>query len=225
MVDIINTPNGRERLLQLGARMVPALSDGEKVIVAQDLDQVARFIGLESAGLETLAPDVLYRKWLKVLRIAQRYDRQMTNELIAKSATHNRPRPIRLLCHHVFRIGEAYLECLEGAPYSNKHASKVLEDGTFTTGEELARYGEDVITRLDKWWSSVEDKSLRGCRQDIPIFYGRITAHQLLERCTWHSAQHTRQLADVLQRNGITPDGELTKEDLAGLPMPERLWE
>lgn len=205
--------------------MVPALSDGKKVIVAQDLDQVARFIGLEDAGLEPLPPDILFPKWIKVLRTAQRYDRQMSRELIAKCATDNRPRPLRGLCHHVFRIGDAYLECLAGTEYSNNHSSKELEDGTFTTGDELAGYGEEVIERLEKWWNGLADKSLRGCRQDIPISYGKITAHQLLERCTWHSAQHTRQLADILQRNGITPDGSLGREDLAGLPMPERIWE
>jgi hypothetical protein len=47
----------------------------------------------------------------------------------------------------------------------------------------------------------------------------------LFERSTWHSAQHARQLLAVLDRLGIEPDGRLTKEDLAGLPLPERLFE
>jgi len=29
----------------------------------------------------------------------------------------------------------------------------------------------------------------------------------------------------VLERMGIQPDGPLTAADLAGLPLPERLWE
>jgi hypothetical protein len=29
----------------------------------------------------------------------------------------------------------------------------------------------------------------------------------------------------VLERMGIQPDGPLTTADLAGLPLPERLWE
>jgi hypothetical protein len=49
--------------------------------------------------------------------------------------------------------------------------------------------------------------------------------HMLLERSTWHSAQHSRQLIAVLERFGIEPDGRLTPQDLAGLPLPERLWE
>jgi len=49
--------------------------------------------------------------------------------------------------------------------------------------------------------------------------------HQLFERSTWHSAQHTRQLTAVLERFGIEPNGRLSAEDLAGLPLPEGLWE
>jgi hypothetical protein len=49
--------------------------------------------------------------------------------------------------------------------------------------------------------------------------------HQLLERSTWHPAQHARQLMAVLEGFGIAPDGPLSAEDLAGLPLPERLWE
>ena len=47
----------------------------------------------------------------------------------------------------------------------------------------------------------------------------------VFERSTWHSAQHARQLIHVLERFGIEPDGRLTAEDLAGLPLPERLFE
>ncbi|MND04458.1 hypothetical protein D3C83_247310 [compost metagenome] len=47
----------------------------------------------------------------------------------------------------------------------------------------------------------------------------------VFERSTWHSAQHSRQLADVLERFNIQPDRKLTPQDLAGLPLPERLYE
>jgi hypothetical protein len=49
--------------------------------------------------------------------------------------------------------------------------------------------------------------------------------HQLLERSTWHSAQHVRQLIAVLERFGIEPAGRLIAADFAGLPLPEGLWD
>jgi hypothetical protein len=59
----------------------------------------------------------------------------------------------------------------------------------------------------------------------VKTFFGPQALHMLYERSTWHSAQHTRQLAAVLERFDIKPDHPLTPEDLAGLPLPERLWE
>ena len=49
--------------------------------------------------------------------------------------------------------------------------------------------------------------------------------YMLYERSTWHSAQHARQLIHVLERNGIEPNQRLSADDLAGLPLPERLFE
>jgi hypothetical protein len=59
----------------------------------------------------------------------------------------------------------------------------------------------------------------------VPTSYGEQELHEVFERSTWHSAQHVRQLGAVLERFGIPPEGRLTKEDLQGLPLPERIWE
>lgn len=48
---------------------------------------------------------------------------------------------------------------------------------------------------------------------------------ELLKRCTWHSAQHARQIIAVLERLGIAADGPLATQDYAGLSMPAGLWE
>jgi len=46
-----------------------------------------------------------------------------------------------------------------------------------------------------------------------------------LERTTWHSGQHVRQLVMVLEMLGIEPDRPPTKENFAGLPMPDKVWD
>ena len=85
-----------------------------------------------------------------------------------------------------------------------------------------ARYGEGVILRLQQWWDCLADKS---CRQAVQTFFGMQPVHMLFERSTWHCAQHARQLIAVLERFGIEPDARLSAEDLAGLPLPDGLWE
>jgi hypothetical protein len=220
---VANDPGGREKLLALGVRNVPVVSRGENYVFGQNLEDVAEFVGLQGTGHKPLPPEQLIRKWILALRATQRYLRQLPAERMEENVIANRPRSIRLLGHHVFRIGEAFLEsALNGVEYSIGHANKPPADGTFTTGAEIAGYGEEVIGRLQQWWDGVQDKSL-GFK--IKTYYGMQPMHTVFERSTWHSAQHARQLIHVLERYGIEPDGRLTPQDLAGLPLPERLFE
>ena len=205
-------------------RNVPVVARGDQFVFGQNLEDVAEFVGLQGGtGHTPLPPEQLIGKWLNVLRAAQRYLRQMPDARLNELVIDNRPRSIRLMGHHVFRIGEAYLEtAVDGVEYATQLANVPPKDGTFTTGEEIARYGDTVIARLEKWWKELPDKS---CQQKVKTFFGMQPLHLLYERSTWHSAQHTRQLAAVLERFNIAPDKPLIKEDLAGLPLPERLWE
>ena len=223
MVDVLNDSGGRERLLALGVRNVPVVSKGDQFVFGQNLEDVAEFAGLHGTGHTPLPPEQLITKWVNVLRSAQRYIRQIPNDRINERVIPNRDRSIRLLSHHLFRIGEAFLEtAVDGAEYAVQLANVPPKDGTFMTGDEIARYGDTVIARLQKWWDGLADKS---CRQKVKTFFGMQPIHMLYERSTWHSAQHVRQLAAILERYGIEPDGRLTTADLAGLPLPERLWE
>ena len=220
---MLNDSGGRERLLALGVRNVPVVSKGDQFVFGQNLEDVAEFVGLHGTGHTPLPPEQLITKWVNVLRSAQRYIRQIPNDRINERVIPNRDRSIRLLSHHLFRIGEAFLEtAVDGVEYAVQLANVPPKDGTFMTGDEIARYGDTVIARLQKWWDGLADKS---CRQKVKTFFGMQPIHMLYERSTWHSAQHVRQLAAILERYGIEPDGRLTAEDLAGLPLPERLWE
>jgi hypothetical protein len=202
---------------------VPVVARGGQFVFGQNLEDVAEFVGLPGTGHTPLAPERLIQKWTVVLRAAQRYLRQMPGERINERVIDNRDRSIRLLGHHVFRIGEAFLECaVDGVEYAASLAGVPPVAGTCTTGDQVARYGEEVVLRLEHWWDTLPDKS---CGQKLRTYYGIQPMHQVFERSTWHSAQHARQLIAVLERFGIEPDVRLTTADLAGLPLPERLWE
>jgi hypothetical protein len=221
---VLNDAGGRERLLALGVRNVPVVSRGENFVFGQNLEDVAEFVGLQGTGHKPLAPEELVAKWTRILRIGQALVRQLPSEKLSDRVIPNRERPIRLLAHHVFRIGEAFLETAEkGVEYAIQHANVPPPDGTFTTGEEIAQYGEAVVRRIEAWWAQLPDKS---CSQKLPTFYGPQPMHQVLERSTWHSAQHVRQLTHVIEdRYGISPRERLSSRELDGLPLPERLFE
>jgi len=220
---VLNDPQGREKLLALGVRNVPVVAKDGQFVFGQNLEDVAEFVGLQGTGHIPLPPEELVRKWITVLRAVQRYVRQLPSARLNERVIDNRDRSIRLLAHHAFRIGEAFLEsAINGVAYAVQHANVPPKDGTFLTGAEIAGYGEEVISRLQKWWDGLEDKSLS---RKMKTYYGMQPMHAVFERSTWHSAQHARQLIHVLERFGIEPDGRLTPEDLAGLPLPERLFE
>jgi hypothetical protein len=202
---------------------VPVLAKDGQFIFCQNMEDVAEFVGLQGSGHSPLPPEVLFDKWITVLRASQRYVRQIPDPRLTERAIENRDRSIRLLSHHIFRIGEAFLEtALDDVEYRTNNANVPPADGSCLTGAEIAAYGEGIIERIENWWTQLEDKS---CRQKVKTFYGTPPMHQLLERSTWHSAQHARQMIAVLERLGIKPDNRLTAEDLAGLPLPERIWE
>jgi hypothetical protein len=222
-VDVATDAGGREQLHKLGVRTVPVLARDSQYIFCQNLEDVAEFVGLQGSGHTPLPPPELVHKWLSVLRAAQRYMRQFSSEQLQERAIQSRDRSIRFLGHHVFRIGEAFLEtAIDDVEYRIDNANLPPPEGTYLSGAAVAEYGESIIIRLRLWWNQLDEKS---CTQKIRTFYGSQPLHQLLERSAWHSAQHVRQLLAVLERFGIEPDGPLSPEDLAGLPLPEGLWE
>ena len=204
-------------------RTVPVVALGSQYVFAQNLEDVAEFVGLQGTGHTPLPPEQLISRWVTVLRAVQRYLRQMPAARLEERVIDNRDRSIRLMGHHVFRIAEAFLETVvDGVEYSAQLANKAPEPGTFTTGGEIAAYGESVVIRLEQWWRASGEKD---CAAKVQTFFGQQPVHALFERSTWHSAQHARQLAAVLERFNIRPDGPLSRADLAGLPLPEGLWE
>ena len=204
-------------------RNVPVVARGEQFVFGQNLEDVAEFVGLQGTGHQPLPPEQLIGKWIDVLRTAQGLIRQLPDAALNERVVANRDRSIRLMCHHVFRVGEAFLESVvDGVEYAVQLANVPPAEGTFTTGDEIARYGESVIARLQQWWDKLDDKT---CQQKVKTFFGMQPIYMLYERSTWHSAQHARQLTAVLEDRGIEPKARLKPETLAGLPLPERLWE
>ena len=222
VIDVLNDAGGRELLLKkYGLRKVPVLAKGDQYAIGQMLEPYARLAGISLATANKLTPEQVYRKYELVFAAGQRYTRQFPAERLLERVIPNRERVIRTLCYHVFRIGESFLETWDGAEYSAKIADGEPPE-SMRTSDAIARYGAAVWERYERWWETLEDRNLS---RMLKTYYGDTSADRIFERATWHSAQHCRQLVAVLERMGIRPDRPLTAADLAGLPLPERLWE
>jgi len=210
-----------DELRAMGVRTVPVVARGRDYVFAQALEDVSRFIGREFHA-DRLPPSVLMEKWLRVLAAAQRHVLQIPSERLPERATPGRDRSIRDLAYHIYKIPEAFLDALEHGNEDLAAGYNALPPAEVKSVEQIRAYGEKVSARLRAWWASLPDKS---CRQTVKTYYGARPLHELLERCTWHSAQHARQIISVLEGFGIAADGALTAGDYAGLPMPAGLWE
>lgn len=222
VIDVLNDAGGREFLFnRYGVRKVPVLAKGEAYAMGQMLEPFAKLAGIPLSAIGGLAPAELYRKYAMVFAAGQRHARQFPAGRLMERVIPHRERPIRTLCYHVFRIGESFLETWDGAEYTAKIADNE-PPGSLRTGEDIARYGASVWQRYESWWERLEDRALT---RVLKTYYGETVAHKVFERVTWHSAQHCRQLAAVLERMGMKPEQPLTPADLSGLPLPEGLWE
>lgn len=204
-------------------RHVPVLARGKEYVFAQSLADVAKFVGLAGIGYTPLAPAALVRKYTVVLAAAQRHVAQLPAAALGDRAIDTRDRSIRVLGHHIFRICEAFLETAVDDAYLSLEQVNRDPPGELMTGDAIAAHGRGIIDRLERWWADSNDESVRS--RTVATYYGTQTLHQVLERSTWHSAQHVRQLTAVLERLGIEPQGRLTDQDLAGLPLPKNLWD
>lgn len=214
-------PDGMKRLLAFGVRNVPVVAKGDRFVFGQVLPDVAELVGVRPPGQPGLAPAQLVDKWLVVLDAAARYAPQLPTGKLDQRAIANRDRSVRYLAFHVFRIAEAFLEVTDGAELS-VDLPNVPPGPAERTGEDIARYGAAVRERVALWWNGAQ---AQGCAQRVPTYYGMQPLRDVLERSTWHSAQHVRQLMALLESWDIPPDRPLTDADLHGLPMPRGVWE
>src|SRR5690349_14241149 len=191
VVDVLNDAGGRELLFEkYGMRRVPVLAKGDEFVFGQMLDPFAKFIGLEPNTTPKLSPEQLYKKQQQVFATAQRLIRQFPQDRFLDKVIPNRPRLLRTLSYHIFRIGEAFLETWAGAEYGQKIADNEPPEA-MKTPDDIARWGESIARRYDEWWKNLDDGD-RDLKRTLKTYYGDTMAHKVYERIVWHSAQHTR---------------------------------
>ncbi len=129
-------------------------------------------------------------------------------------------RTVRDLAYHLFRLGLAFADAMDlgrlPAEWLQAKAPRDLRDG-----HAIARYGALVRGRLSGWFEGAAPAEYS---RTIDGYLGPQLGHALLERTTWHAAQHLRQLHATLEELGFPPAEPLPAADFDGLPLPAGLW-
>ena len=208
-------------LQNLGAKSIPVVSKGDAFVFAQSIGDVAEFLELDVDTKPQLSPQELFEKYDMILGAAARHIRQIPDDQLGGKLL-DRDRTYRELTYHVFRIAEALMDSANGAELTYSYYSDV-PPAEMQTIEQIASFGDDVRARLNGWWDGYPHKDGTAI---VDTYFGKKPLHEVLERSTWHSGQHVRQIVMAMTEfMGVTPDNPLTAEDFAGLPLPEKVWD
>lgn len=212
---------GLEELRRLGARSVPVVSRGDRFVFAQVIGDVVEFLGLDENTGPALSPGELHARYDHVLETAIRLVRQMPDDKLEVQLP-NRPRSYRMLMHHIFQIPTAYLDMEDTGATLTYESLVVAPLVEMRTSAAIAAFGESVRARFDAWWGRVKDEDFS---RPVPTYFGETSRHEMFERTVWHSTQHTRQIAALLEQAGIRPDRPLGPGDIRGLPLTDKIWD
>lgn len=219
--NVITDPDAFAELSRFGLRQVPIVTRGDAWANGQVLSDVAKLVGVRLTDISRLPVAELRRRLDLVLEGSLRFLAQLPAHALKQNLP-NRPRSYAELVYHIFNIADAFLEHEDDIPLTLESYNRVPPAGV-DTHASLAAYAQDVTERLRAWFDGPGRKADWNARADV--YYGEQTRHDFLERTTWHSGQHCRQLMWVLEGQGIAPNRPLGPELWAGLPMPEKVWD
>jgi DinB superfamily/Glutaredoxin len=221
-VNVLEDRDALAELAALGIRSVPIVRRGDDWANGQVLREVARVAGVAWGGARMLPVPELTARLIGIQTTAQRLFAQIPDDELNRMLPH-RPRSYAQLVYHIFNIADAFLEHEVQCLPLKEGAYDRVPPLEMNTKAKILAYGQDVLRRFEIWWDG-PGQAADFLRQAL-VYYGDVTLHEFLERTTWHSGQHVRQLVMVLEILGIEPDKPPPKEIFAGLPMPDKVWD
>ena len=218
-MNVEGNPAALAELKSLGVPLVPAVAVGGKAVHGWNPPAYAELLGVDYAPGGKLPPAELARRLERILTAAQRLVEQVPDERMEWKPP-QRDRSLRDLGFHLFRLSLAFADGMDMGEFPEgwlqERAPEDLRDGP-----AIARYGALVRGRLAGWFEGVGPGEYE---RVIGVYYGPQSGHDLLERTTWHAAQHLRQLRALLEELGVSPLDPLPSADFEGLPLPKSLW-
>ncbi len=217
-VNVRADPAALERLAALGIRTVPVVTRGPEFVLGQDLDAVAHFFGLRLQRPRLSAP-VLVSRLLGLLDLAAQHAGQLP-EAALDSRLPGRERTYLDLAYHVPQIVVGFLDAAQGGRLAYEHYER-RPPGELRSAADATDLIRRVARSFAAWWSVSHTRA----PETLDTYYGRQPMVGVLERTTWHVAQHLRQLDRVLDLVGVTSRRPIEPALLADLPLPNDVWD
>lgn len=220
-VNILEDATAIDQVRRLGAQGIPIVARGSEYVYAQSLVDVANFLGLQPPSA-TLLPHQLIERWLYFLDVARSLAADIPSDRLNFRPVPTRDRDLRQLAWHVFQIPDVFVRNVKDGFEDVMVSFSCRTPADIRSVSDIVGYGDGVIARLESWWEQLDDKK---CGWDVKTDYGVHQACEFLERSTWHSAHHTRQLQAALLSLEVMISRGIPDDKYAGLPMPKTVWE
>jgi len=218
-VNVRSDAGAMEELGRLGVRTVPVVSRGREYVLAQDVDELARFVGIE-VRRERLAPDELAARLQALLAAAETLVAAMPPGRLEETLP-QRERTWLDLGFHVSMIVQGLITAGTGGELAyaiyERRAPAAWRDA-----RPAVEFSRATRAGLSSWWTRARSDPARPVR----TYFGEVPLASLLERSAWHVAQHCRQLDHLVHEvAGASGAARLPVELLEGLPLPAAVWD
>ena len=209
-----------QELLDRGIKAVPVTICGDDVVIGFNPRELARVFGLNPEVGQVDLPTMV-DKYEMVLVAACRATRQIPQER-AEWESPERKRTIRQFTFHIMDRPERALNAYRVRRYTNEDRGREVDDVIGPAGfEEIARYGEQVLSQVKAALTSGDDLDLG---RVLATYMGDKTAGELFDLALGHSVHHLKQLYEYMSLIGVQPVEPLGQDDFEGIAVPTELF-
>ena len=224
-VNVLEQPEAREELAARGIRGAPIVSRGNRFVYAQSLEIVNEFLNI-TEELPKRETEFLFKKWISLLNTGIGYLETCPPEELRANVLPGRDRPVGELAYHAFQIVDAFLHCMKsGEREWLDRASGAVKMDVALSKPLLLDFARKTTTELERYWNDGATEYKDVDASDRPFEGDLRTTHEFLDRSSWHSAQHLRQVATVLTRDGVALVPAWGDDMVKGLGVPNALWQ
>lgn len=236
-VDVEQDPQAAAELQRRQVPLVPAVLVGEQIVHGWNPPALAALVGVPYSDRPQLSPPELAARLDRILEATQRALRPVSAERLQRGnvsssdmsmvdtfplliTAPDRDRTLGDIGYHIFRLSLGFRDAAREKRFP---VAWLLEaaPAEMRDGAALARYGETVRAQLSDWFAAHPGQPFSVV---VQTYYGPQSLHALLERTSWHAAQHLRQVYALLEAAGLPPEQPLGARDYAGLPLPDSVW-
>ena len=219
-INVREAPEASSELAVLGARSVPVVARGTQWVYAQELRDLAAFLGVGSVPASLPVP-VLIQRVRALLIATQRFTDSLPPSMLEQGIAGRSDRCVIDLPYHIAQIVEGLLDAAAGRELTFAHFERRPVPGACDVSSVSAVL-TDVHSRFMAWSDTV---GVADSAKPLPTYYGQQPLAAVLERSAWHVAQHARQLEHLLVAQGLQCTSPLGDRELAGLPLPDGVWD